>query len=106
MFCEAYMGPVPHERYMPGLNEDLWWAQPREDWTGRHLKACPGGGDCPGWCRCMGRYVPTCHFRRHAITGEMRGDQVAAMRGHKIPFQDICFGEDLPSPPDSPTPSS
>ena len=96
MFGEAYMGPVPNERYMPGLNEDLWWAQPREDWTGRHLKACPGGGDCPGWCRCMGRYVPTCPSRRHAITGEMRGDQVAAMRGHKIPFQDICFGEDLP----------
>jgi hypothetical protein len=101
-FGIPYMGPIAHERYMPHLNEDLWWPQPRRDWYGRHLKPCPPGrDDCPG-CGCMGRYVLTCPFRRNAVPGRYRGDEVAEMRGHSIPFQDLCFGEDLPSPPDSP----
>ena len=78
------------------------WRVPRRRWLGRRLE----DQRCSCWLGCgsVGRYFG-CPLGINGATGKRRGDEIAQIRGHKIYMgeggQEV-FGEELPSPPESP----
>lgn len=94
----------PRERFMPAHASTTFggWRVPRRRWLGRRLE----DQRCSCWLGCgsVGRYFG-CPLGINGATGKRRGDEIAQIRGHKIYMgeggQEV-FGEELPSPPESP----
>lgn len=100
--CEGFWGHYgeddPRQRYTVGHRDDACWHEPVH--AGRNLKpskCCVCGRPDP--IPCLGRYVPMCPARRHAVSGKMRGDLVAEQRGHAIENGWSFVGTHLPTPP-------
>ena len=65
-------------------SENARYVRGHVDEYGKPDRPCRYGGELTcHCCGCYGRYVPTCPYRQHAVTGEIRGDDWYEMQGER-----------------------
>ena len=119
VFGDPLSGCLPQlrQRYQHNRDPRPFCSGPKQNekglytFSGRSLKQCPI--ECPCWAMThdsvdvdlpagWGRYIPTCPFRPHGVSGRARGEHEAERRGHAIqwgPCANQLFGAHLPPPP-------